>query len=245
MDHKAVNKRRHIIRLIWIFTGLLAIIGIFLIGGGTYLLFKYSPTVLSIIQKPYSIEKTILGSVDSELPVTAYINETLTFPFQTNIHFSIPFKTTFIVPIRHTFIVPFEKPVHVKVDHIFHINENIHFNTEIPMDTEFQTNIFGLKRTLPVKGSILLDQDVPIKHGIRIKDDVIAKPINPIEAHVEHLFEVPVDIIVEGSIPIDEEFPVQFNVALDQGLTVTEKVPGIIAFDIAFDLKKGFIIEQQ
>ena len=244
MDHKTVKNRKRIIRFIWFFTGLLAFIGLCLIGGGTYFLFKYKPLVMSLIQQRYTVRKTILGSVDSELPVTAYINETLTFPFKANINFSIPFKTTFRAPISHTFVVPFEKPVHVTVDHIFHIDEKIRFKTEIPMDTEFQTSIFGLKRTLPIKGSILLDQDVPVKHDIRIKDEVIAKPIHPIEVHVEHLFEVPVDIVVEGSIPIDEEFPVQFNVALDQGLAVTEKVPGIIAFDIAFDLKKGFIIEQ-
>lgn len=244
MDHKIAKRRKVIIRLIWFFTGLLAIIGVCLIGGGTYLLFKYKPTVLSLIQQRYTVRKTILGSVDYELPVTAYINETLIFPFKADINFSIPFKTTFRTPISHTFIVPFEKPVHVKVDHIFHIDEKIRFKTEIPMDTEFQTSIFGFNKTLPVKGSILLDQDVPVKFDIRIKDEVIAKPINPIEAHVEHLFEVPVDIIVEGSIPIDEKFPVQFNVALDQGLSVSGKVPGTIEFDIAFDLKKGFIIEQ-
>ncbi|MDY6854088.1 MAG: hypothetical protein SWO11_05170 [Thermodesulfobacteriota bacterium] len=242
---KRIRKSQAALNIILTTIAILAIVAIGIISTGTYLFFKYRPLILDMTKQRYTVKKKILVSVDTLIPVTAKVDESITLPFKTNLNVSLPFKTVLKVPIDHTFQVPIKGPLLIPLDHVFNINERVHLKTEIPLDTEVETKIFGIKRKLRAKGSFLLDQYIPVKHGFHFKDTVAVNTTHPFDVPIQHTFDVPVDILMEGTFPINEEITVPFKVNLKQGVLLSDKVPVTIEFDILFDLEKGLRIRQE
>jgi hypothetical protein len=242
---KRIRRSQITLHLVLTTIAILAIVAVGIIGAGTYLFFKYKPVLSDMTKQRYTIKKKLLISVDSLIPVTARVDENITIPFKTNLHVSLPFKTVLKVPIDHTFQVPIKEPILVPLDHVFHVDEKVHLKTEIPLDTEVETKFFRIKKKLRVKGSFLLDQYVPVKHDFHFKDTVAINPTHPFDVPIQHTFDVPVDILMEGTFPIDEEITVPFKVNLKQGVVLSDKVPVTIEFDILFDLEKGLRITQE
>ena len=242
---RRIRKSQITLRLVLIITAILATVAVGIIGTGAYLFFKYKPLLLDMTTQRYTVKKKFLVSVDTLIPVTASVDESISLPFKTNLDVSLPFKTVLKVPIDHTFQVPIKGQLLVPLDHVFHVDEKVHLKTEIPLDTEVETKIFGIKRKLRAKGSFLLDQYVPVKHGFHFKDTIAINTTHPFDVPIQHTFDVPVDIMVESTFPIDEEITVPFKVNLKQGVVLSDKVPVTVEFDILFDLEKGLRIIQE
>lgn len=226
------KKYSHIFRVFFVFAPVVFVI---FLAFSTYFLVKYGPFMLSLYEQKYIFKRIVTASADSNIPVSASIDQVLSVPVKKDIHFSYPLKTAINVPVNHTFYVPFDKPINIPIDHVFRVDENIRFKSEVPFETTVNIKIFGMNKEVPVKGTIPLDMVIPIKHDFHIQDTIAVKSKNPIPFPMKYTFDVPVDIMLKGDIPIDEVISVPIKSQINADVMLKKKFPVTVEFSAFFD----------
>ena len=204
---------------------------IIFISFATYFLLKYGPAILIY-------KRIITASVDSSIPVSASVDQVIRIPLKKNVHYSVPFKSVIKLPVNQKFQVAFDKPLNIPIDHVFHVDETIRFKTEVPFETKVTINIFGINKDVPVKGIIPLNMAIPLKHDFHIKDTIAVKPQEPITFPVNSTFEVPVDVLLKGEVPVDEMISVPIKDRINADVMLKDKIPVTLEFSSFFGKKK-------
>jgi hypothetical protein len=203
-----------------------------------YFFVKYGPIVLSLYEQRYIYKRIIKASVDSSIPVSASIDHTFHIPIKNEFDYAVPVKTVIKLPVNQKFYVTFDKPLNIPIDHVFHVDENIDLKTEIPFETKVTIKIFGINKDVPVKGVIPLNMVIPIKHDFRIKDTLAVKPKESLPFPINSIFDVPVDFMLHGKVPIDGMISVPIKDKFNADVILRERLPITLEFSSFFDQKE-------
>ena len=203
-----------------------------------YFFVKYGPVVLSLYEQRSIYKKTITASIDSSFPVSASVDQVFHIPIKQNFPYSAPIKTVIKVPVNQKFNVTFDKPLNIPIDQVFRVNEKINVKTEFPFETKVTIKILGVNTVVPVKGVVPLNVVIPIKHDFHIKDTMAVKPQEPIAVPVNSIFDVPVDFILKGYVPIDETISVPIKDKFNADVMLKDRIPVTLEFSSFFGNKK-------
>ena len=203
-----------------------------------YFFVKYVPVVQSLYEQRYIYKKTITASVDSSFPVLASVDQEFHVPIKQNFPYSAPIKTVIKVPVNQTFNVTFDKPLNIPIDQVFRVNEKINLKTEFPFETKVTIKILGVNTEVPVKGVIPLNMMIPVKHDFHIKDNMAVQLQEPIAVPINSIFDVPVDFILKGYVPIDETISVPIKDKFNADVILKDRIPVTLEFSSFFGNKK-------
>lgn len=203
-----------------------------------YFFVKYGPIVLSLYEQRYIYKRIITATVDSSLPVSASIDHTFHIPIKNEFDYAVPVKTVVKVPVNQKFNVTFDKPLNIPIDHVFHVDENINVKTEFPFETKVTIKILGVTTDVPVKGVIPLNMMIPLKHDFHIKDTMAVKPQESLPFPINSVFDVPLDFILHGKVPIDGMISVPIKDKFNADIILKDRLPITLEFSSFFDQKK-------
>jgi len=203
-----------------------------------YFFVKYAPVILSLYEQRYIYKRIITVSVDSSIPVSASIDHTFHIPIKNEFDYAVPVKTVIKLPVDKEFKVTFDKPLNIPIDHVFHVDEKINVKTEFPFETKLAIKILGVNMNVPVKGVIPLNMVIPLKHDFHIKDTLAVKPQAALPVPVNSIFDVPVDFILRGKLPIDGMMSVPIKDKVNADVMLRDKLPVTLQFSSFFDQKK-------
>lgn len=203
-----------------------------------YFLLKYGPVVLSLYEQRYIYKRIITAAVDSNIPVSASIDHTFHIPIKNEFDYAVPVKTVIKLPVNQKFNVTFDKPLNIPIDHVFHVDEKINVKTKFSLDTKVTIKIFGVNMDVPVQGVIPLDMVIPLKHDIHIKETLAVKPQESLPFPINSVFDVPLDFILHGKVPINGMISVPIKDKLDADVMLKERLPVTLEFSSFFGQKK-------
>lgn len=210
-----------------------------------FLLIENTPLLWQAINREYRFHfKTqVWAKLAAPVAINIPIDEVFKVPFKDTMHFSVPFKTTMPMPIDQRFNIPIIKPITVHVDQIIPIEENVHINTVLPMDTVTNVTIFGVSKDVRIKSQVPVDTVIPVKHDFHINRDLTFEFAEPVNIYVKEIFKVPVDVVVNTDFPVDMILTVPMKFNFNTSVTFDEKLPIIVEFDIVITPFKGVYIE--
>ncbi|KQC06012.1 MAG: hypothetical protein APR62_08745 [Smithella sp. SDB] len=203
-----------------------------------YFFVKYGPIVLSLYEQRYIYKRIITATVDSSLPVSASIDHTFHIPIKNEFDYAVPVKTVIKLPVNQKFNIAFDKPLNIPIDHVFHVDEKINVKTEFPFETKVTIKILGVNTDVPVKGVIPLNMVIPLKHDFHIKDTLAVKPQEALPFPINSIFDVPLDFVLRGKVPIDGMMTVPIKDKVNADVILRDKLPVTLQFSSFFDQKK-------
>ncbi|MDY6935520.1 MAG: hypothetical protein SVZ03_15005 [Spirochaetota bacterium] len=244
---KIIPRKKILIRIIIFVIILFFLIFLGFIGVTTYVFFKYRPVIWSFLDTDYTykFDRLVNAQLAAPIRISLPVEQRINIPFKKLLRAKVPFKTVLSIPINKTFELPFEKPISVYLDHVFPVNEVVHLDTKLPIDTVTTISLFGINKDVRVKGDFPVDFDIPIDHKFRINDNISFLPKEPVSVPINHTFDVPVDIVVDVNFPIDVDLDVPLKLDFETDLTIDQKLPVIIEFEIIFNPLKGIEIKQE
>jgi len=204
----------------------------------TYFFVKYGPIVLSLYEQRYIYKRIITASVDSSLPVLVSVDHTFHIPIKNEFDYAVPVKTVVKLPVNQKFNITFDKPLDIPLDHVFHVDEKINVKAEFPFETKVNIKILGVSTEVPVKGVIPLNMVIPLKHDFHIKDTLAIKPQEALPFPVNSVFDVPLDFVLKGKVPIEGMISVPIKDKFDADVMLKDKLPVTLQFSSFFDQKK-------
>ena len=189
------------------------------------------------------MKKEIIASIDSEFLVDITFDHQFQVRFSKDIPLDIPIKAKLKVPIDEIFHIPITDSFSVKLDRLFFIDEEIQVHSELPLDTDVQTRFMGMDVSLPIKGTVPIDITVPLKQDMGIKGELFLHMTEPLPVMVQHILEVPIDLVVKGILPVDEVITVPIDTTMDGEITIKDPLPCTIELDVSTeDWGKGIRI---
>ena len=203
-----------------------------------YFFVKYGPIVLSLYEQRYIYKRIITVSVDSSIPVSTSIDHTFHIPIKNEFDYAVPVKTVVKVPVNQKFNVTFDKPLNIPIDHVFRVDEKLNIKTEFPFETKVTIKILGVNTDVPVKGVIPLNLVIPLKHDFHIKDTLAVKPQESLPFPINSVFDVPLDFMLHGKIPIEGTISVPIKDKFNADVILKERLPITLEFSSFFDQKK-------
>lgn len=203
-----------------------------------YFFVKYGPIVLSLYEQRYIYKRIITATVDSSLPVSASVDHTFHIPIKNEFDYAVPVKTVVKLPVNQKFNITFDKPLDIPIDHVFHVDEKINVKTEFPFETKVNIKILGVSTEVPVKGVIPLNVVIPLKHDFHIKDTMAIKPREALPVPVNSVFDVPLDFVLRGKVPVEGMISVPIKDNFDADVMLKDKLPVTLQFSSFFDQKK-------
>jgi len=217
--------------------GLLAFLGsvvivLTLVTGGisSYFFLRYKPLLAELRNTHLAMSKQVTASVDAGFPVNVSFDHEFQVRFRKEIHVEIPVKTTIRVPLDQTLYVPINGPFAVKLDRTFLIDEEIHVRSDLPLDTTVQARILGIDVPLPIRGSIPVDITFPLRQNMEIQEELILHVIGPLPVTVREVLEVPLDLVVRGVLPVDEDVTLPVQASLTGQVDIPQRLPCTVEF---------------
>jgi len=211
----------------------LIVLALVLGGISTYFFLKYKPQLSQLRDAHLKLKKGILASIDSEFLADITFDHAFQVRFNKDIPLDIPIKAKLKVPIDEIFQIPITDSFSVKLDRLFFIDEEIQVHSELPLDTDVQTRFMGMDIRLPIKGSVPIDITVPLKQDMGIKGELFLHMTEPLPVRVQHVLEIPIDLVVKGVLPVDEVITVPIDTTMDGEITIRDKLPCTIERDVS------------
>ena len=224
--------------------GMIVIVMALVLGGiSTYFFLKYRPELSQLRDAHFKMKKGVRASIDSKFLVDIAFNHQFQVRFNKNIPLDIPIKAKLNVPIDETFNIPITDSFSVKLDRLFFIDETIRVHSELPIDTSVQTRFMGMDISLPIKGSVPIDIAFPLKQEMGIKGELLLHMTEPLPVTVQHMLEVPIDLVVKGILPVDEVIAVPIDTTMEGEIAIRDPLPCTIELDVSTeDWGKGIRI---
>ncbi|UCD84356.1 MAG: hypothetical protein JSU92_13950 [Deltaproteobacteria bacterium] len=185
----------------------------------------------------FSLDKEVRASAETWIPVKANIDQVVHVHLQKTLNTNVPFKDTLSFTVDEDFTVPVDLELKVPVDQDIFVDDVIALSTTLTIDAaEVKTQIWGLGEvSLPVKGTFPVNIEVPFKRAIHVKDVVDFKLKKEFTFHIKKKLDVPLDLKVKASLPIDEVFSVPIKAIIDANAMLVGEVPFTVHFDFALD----------
>lgn len=147
------------------------------------------------------------GRVNAKIPINEQLSVPLTQTLTPHVYFDnlVPISTT--IPVKET----------IKV------------NQNLPIDTKVQVKILGKDVTLPLKGSIPLQLDVPIDIQVPLQQKVHLKFDAPVKTVLKENLNIPLKAELDANIPIQGKLNVPITSELNASVDVKNTLPVKIA----------------
>ena len=214
--------------------GMIVMVMALVLGGiSTYFFLKYKPQLSQLHNAHFKMNKGIIATIDSEFPVDITFDHQFQVRFNKDIPVEIPIKAKLKVPIDETFHIPITDSFSVKLDSLFSMDEKIQVHSELPLDTNIQTRFMGMDFNLPVRGSVPIDMTVPLKQDMGIKGEIFLHMTEPLRVMVQHVLDVPIDLVVKGVLPVDQVITVPIETTMDGEIKIRDKLPCTIELDVS------------
>jgi len=228
--------KRGVVRWLLASVGIVVMVLVLVLGGiSTYFFLKYRPQLSQLRDAHLKMNKELTASVDSEFPVNITFDHRFEIRFKKDIPLDIPIRAMLEVPLEETFQVPITDSISVKLDRGFFLDEELHVQTLMPLDTNVQTRLMGADITLPIKGSVPVDITFPLKQEIGIKGHLALHVTDPISVKVQQVLEVPISFVVKGVLPVDELISVPIYTNMNGEVAIRDKLPCTIELDLSWE----------
>ncbi|ENW95729.1 hypothetical protein [Acinetobacter sp. NIPH 298] len=154
-----------------------------------------------------ALDVEVKGRVDAQIPINEQLNVALTQTLTPRVYFdsSVPIST--MIPVQ----------------------EVIKVNQNLPIDTKVQVKILGKDVTLPLKGTIPLQLDVPINIQVPLQQNVHLKFDAPVKTVLKENLNIPLKTQLNANIPIQGKLNVPITSELNASVDVKNTLPVKIA----------------
>jgi hypothetical protein len=214
--------------------GMIVMVMALVLGGiSTYFFLTYKPQLSQLRNAHFKMKKGIIATIDSEFPVGITFDHQFQVRFHKDIPVEIPIKAKLKVPIDETLHIPITDSFSVKLDRSFSMDEKIQVHSELPLDTNIHTRFMGMDFSLPVRGSVPIDMTVPLKQDMGIKGEIFLHVTEPLPVIVQHILDVPIDLVVKGVLPVDQVITVPIDTTMDGEITIRDKLPCTVELDVS------------
>lgn len=213
------------------------------VGVSTYYYLKYGMPLLAMMEQGYTVTKTVDARVNGKVQVDAVLDEELQVPIRQDVHFAFPYQTTVAIPLNHTFQVPL-KDMAVPLDHVFRLDEQVRIKADIPIETSATVNVLGQNITVPIKVVAPIDAVVPIKHDFHVRDTVLVSSRKPLDVPLEATFDVPLDLFLEGTIPLDEKMRIPLKTVMHPEVVISAPLPVTMDVNTVLNMKRETGLER-
>gem|GEM_PF-6194625 len=187
-----------------------------------------------------NLNKTMDIAVAGTLPLKARFKHDFPIQLDTQIPIRVPVSEVLRIPINETFEVPIEKEISVRLDQPIHVRDTIRVRAQVPLDTVVETKVMGVTMRVPVKGTIPLDFNLPLDQMLSVQGNVKVDLAETLPIHIRHEVTAPIDFVVKGSIPLDQEIRVPIDTELDCAVDIPKAFPIRMDLDISTaDLGSG------
>ncbi|MBI5843611.1 MAG: hypothetical protein HZB23_02950 [Deltaproteobacteria bacterium] len=203
---------------------------------------KFAPQVSELLGLNIKLNKQMMVSIDDTFPVMAKFENDFAIGLKTEIPLRVPISTVLKVPIDETFSVPFKDSFTVTLDKPLAIKGNVRVKTNIPLDTKIEVMIAGVKHRLPIKASIPIDMEFPLRESFEVESDLSLRMKEPMPVHIKQTLEAPVNFVVEGVMPLDKQILAPVSADLACSIRMKHDMPLLMDLDLSLDdLGRGII----
>jgi len=232
-----IKTLRSVIKTILFFFIILQIAGIAWLG------YLAKPFVLKLQKDHIIIRQRINFKLDHKIPINTAINTKLDIPIKEKISLSLPIKGVFDVNIDEPFEIPVIGPIHVAMDHGFHIQKEIPVNSEIAINQTVKTRLMGFDTEIPIKGTIPINLNIPVDEKIQLTEQFSLTATKPLNCQITKDFHIPIDLVAKTQFAIDENIPVPINAQISTGIHLKGELPCYLYIDIYLDKKRGLVVD--
>lgn len=85
---------------------------------------------------------------------------------------------------------------------------------------------------VPIKGSIPIDFSFPLKQNMGIQGDLFLHVTEPLPVTIRKELEVPVNLVVKGVLPVDEEITVPIETNMEGQIGIPGQLPCTVEFQM-------------
>lgn len=154
-----------------------------------------------------ALDVAVNGRVDAQIPINEQLNVALTQTLTPRVYFDSLVPISTMIPVK----------------------EVIKVNQNLPIDTKVQVKILGKDVTLPLKGSIPLQLDVPIDIQVPLQQKVHLKFDAPVKTVLKENLNIPLQTQLNANIPIQGKLNVPITSELNASVDVKNTLPVKIA----------------
>ena len=227
-----------------VFSGLALLFSTVIICG-SILLVQSIPSAWRFLRSDikYHVKTLVWVNIGAPVKITIPIKEVFLIPFKENLDVSVPVKGMIPIPIHHTFDFPVEKPIVINLDHSFPIKETLNVKTVVPINSTTNVNLFGINKNVDIKADIPVNFDFLLDHPFHFKEKMSLELTEPLSVYIDHTFNVPIDMTVDVNLPLDLDISVPLDFEYKTDITIKDKIPIIVEFDIVVNPLKGIRID--
>lgn len=174
-------------------------------------------------------DQKVAIDLQEPLQVRVKVKEALDVEVNGRVDAKIPINEQLSVPLTQTLtpLVYFDSQVPIST--IIPVQEIIKVHQELPIDTKVQVKIFGRDVTLPLKGSIPLQLDVPIDIKVPLQQKVHLKFDAPVKTVLKENLNIPLKTQLNANIPVQGKLNVPITSDLNAAVDVKNTLPVKIA----------------
>ncbi len=181
------------------------------------------------------VRESIPIDITENFRVDAAIHHQFPVRLDTKIPVNFPVSSVVQIPIRETFMIPLEKTFTVVLNTPLRLKDTIRVSTNLPLDIMVETKVLGIPMTIPVKGVIPLNLDLPVDQDINVLGEVLVNLKNPLPVEIDHVVEAPLDFMVEGIMPLDTTIQAPVEGTLD--CTIRAQEPLQVDIELAVSVE--------
>ncbi|MBI9075342.1 MAG: hypothetical protein JEZ02_08025 [Desulfatibacillum sp.] len=171
------------------------------------------------------VQKSLPITFAKDFQLDATIDHEFPIKLDTEIPVQFPVTSVVRIPIKETFMIPLDQTFSVMVNKPFRLKDTVRVRAQVPIDIEVETKVLGVTMTVPVKGVLPLDIDVPLDQEIQIPGEIMVMLQKPLPVSIDQTVEAPLNFTVNGIMPLDTTILAPVRGVLDCGISIKESVP--------------------
>lgn len=161
--------------------------------------------------------------VPQEFNVSATILNKLDIALNGQVHTQVPVDKVLTVPVSEPLelLVTFDAyvPVNLNVE----VNKSITIDQKMDIDTVLQADLLGDTFPLPIRGQFPVTADVPLRIVIPVSQMLHLKFTAPIKARLKEPLKVPLNTVIDATVPLKTRMSVPINNALKAVVQLPDK----------------------
>lgn len=182
----------------------------------------------------YTIDKTVDAKVPSSVPVEVTIEENIPAELSKLLHVELPIRKDIEVLIDDDFSVPIDKVLSVPVDQEIYVEADVPVALELPLEGKsVETTIFGIKKVLPLSGTLPIHTVIHLKQPVRVKADASIPVKDTVDVRIRKKLTLPLDVKLDVTIPVEGIFDVRFAKRIMVNARLPESIPVDVHMEIA------------